>query len=295
MLIAVTGGTGYVGAHTVAAFLDSGHQVRVLVEPGWRNDALVAILGARGAISWRIGDIHDHLTRSRLLGGCDALFHAADVDAYASEALMRDAAAVGLDPIVSVSSYSALFRPPKSTTFADLAAERMQEEGMPVVVTYPSSVVGPALATAPGSTEAGWDPFLRFGFAPRLDGVGMQMIDVKDVAAVHARAMRAGQGPRRYFCAGQFLAFDDLIAALEEGSGRPIRRLPLPPALFRAIGRVLSPEAADLLTAAVPADDSPTLDEWGHTWNSPREAIIETFTRRSQTCRDQHAYAPARP
>ena len=33
MLIAVTGGTGYLGAHTVRALLAGGHRVRLLVGP----------------------------------------------------------------------------------------------------------------------------------------------------------------------------------------------------------------------------------------------------------------------
>ncbi|MFD0889680.1 NAD-dependent epimerase/dehydratase family protein, partial [Streptosporangium algeriense] len=31
MLVSVTGGTGFVGAHSVAAFLRAGHRVRLLV------------------------------------------------------------------------------------------------------------------------------------------------------------------------------------------------------------------------------------------------------------------------
>nr|CRL68291.1 nucleoside-diphosphate-sugar epimerase [Mycolicibacter nonchromogenicus] len=34
MRIAVTGGTGYLGAHTVKTLLEAGHSVRLLVAPG---------------------------------------------------------------------------------------------------------------------------------------------------------------------------------------------------------------------------------------------------------------------
>ncbi len=33
MHVAVTGGTGYLGAHTVSALLSAGHSVQLLVEP----------------------------------------------------------------------------------------------------------------------------------------------------------------------------------------------------------------------------------------------------------------------
>ena len=48
----------------------------------------------------------------------------------------------------------------------------------------------------------------------RLRG-GMQMVDVRDVADVHAALMTPGRGARRYVCGGILVAFDDMITALE--------------------------------------------------------------------------------
>lgn len=39
MRIAMTGGTGYLGAHTVKGLLEAGHEVRLLVAPG--EDAVI--------------------------------------------------------------------------------------------------------------------------------------------------------------------------------------------------------------------------------------------------------------
>jgi uncharacterized protein YbjT (DUF2867 family) len=122
---------------------------------------------------------------------------------------------------------------------------------------------------------------------------GMQMIDVRDVADVHAASMRAGRGPRRYVCGGVMLTFDEMVDALERGSGRRIRRIPLSPSLFRALGWIaeqgarvlplgdgLSHEAALLLTSATPTDDARTLADLGLTsWRSPRQAIIASSRR----------------
>ena len=168
----------------------------------------------------------------------------------------------------------------------------MQRDGAPVVVTYPSSVVGPAMYTAPGITEQGWGTIVRFGVAPKVAHAGMMMIDVRDVADVHERLMRPGRGPKRYLCGGQLLTFDNMIAAIERGSGRRVRRIPLSPSAFRLVGRMsdlaasvlplgsgFSYEAAQLITAAIPTDDSETLRDLGLTWRSARDAIVATFAQ----------------
>lgn len=324
MLIAVTGGTGYLGAHAVRRLLEDGHRIRLLVAPDCAGAAVIPHLTALGEVDVLDGDIRTAGTVTRLLDGCDAVIHAAgvvgtdrrrealmwEINAHATESVLLGAAEAGLDPIVSVSSYSALFPPPdgvitadtppapgrspyaQTKAYADRVARRLQSQGAPVVVTYPSSVVGPAFWTAAGVTERGWGAMVRAGVAPRMPG-GMQMIDVRDVADVHAALMRAGRGPRRYVCGGVMLTFDAMVDALEQGAGRHIRRIPLSPRTFRAIGwmadrcsRVLplgdglSHEAAMLLTAATPTDDARTRTDLGLTdWRSPQEAIIASFRR----------------
>ncbi|AMO59462.1 NAD-dependent epimerase/dehydratase [Mycolicibacterium phlei] len=321
MLIAVTGGTGYVGAHIVRALLSDGHRVRLLVGPDARGAEVLDRLADLGEVETLEGDIRDHTTIDALLDGCEAVLHGAgvvgtdkrrtqlmwEINAYATEAVLTRAVAAGLDPVVSVSSYSALFPPPngvigpdtppapgrspyaKTKAYADRVARRLQSEGAPVVVTYPSSIVGPAFHTAPGVTERGWAPLVKMGVAPRLRG-GMQMIDVRDVADVHAALMAPGRGPKRYVCGGVLLKFDEMIDALERGTDRRFRRIPISPGVFRALSRVaeaasgvidlgdgLTYEAALLLTAATPTDDSQTLADLGLTWRSPVDAIIASF------------------
>lgn len=326
MRIAVTGGTGYLGAHIVRALLQAGHQVRLLVAPD-DSAAVLDRFRGHGAVTALVGDVREGATVEELLADADAVLHAAgivgtderrarlmwEVNAYATEAILTRAVDLGLDPVVLVSSYSALWPPPdgiitpdsptangrsayaKTKGYADRAARRLQETGAPVVVTYPSSVVGPAFGTAPGVTERGWAPIVRWRVAPRVRG-GMQMVDVRDVAEVHARIMVAGRGPRRYVCGGQLLSFDEMIDALEEGLGRRVRRMGLPPKLLRATGRLadvagryvplgdgLSYEAAALLTAATPTDDTATLRELGISWRSPAAAIIESLRPNAAT------------
>lgn len=322
MQIAVTGGVGYVGAHTVRALLEAQHGVRLMVLPQEQDAPVLRRLREMGEMSVVVGDVRDESAVTALLNGADAVVHAAgvvgtderraqlmwDINAHATERVLTRAVELGLDPVVSVSSYSALFPPPdgvisadsptsagrstyaKTKGYADRVARRLQERGAPVVVTYPSSVVGAAFHTAAGVTERGWAPIVRLRVAPRVRA-GMQMVDVRDVADVHTALMRPGRGPRRYVCGGVMLTFDEMIDALEAGLGRPVRRVPLPPAALLAVGRLsdavgryaplgdgLSYEAALLLTSATPTDDRATTDDLGLYWRSPRQAIIDSFS-----------------
>ncbi|OBF12010.1 NAD-dependent epimerase/dehydratase family protein [Mycobacterium sp. ACS4331] len=325
MRIAVTGGTGYLGAHTVRALLTEGHEVRLLLAPGDTGGAVLDQLRLLGPVTVVSGDIRAESAITELLSGADALLHAAgivgtserqaqamwEINAYATEKILSRAVEAGLDPVVSVSSYSALYPPPngvisadsptasgrsayaKTKGYADRVARRLQADGAPVVVTYPSSVVGPAFHTAAGVTERGWAPIMRYAVAPSVRG-GMQMIDVRDVADVHTRIMSKGRGPHRYVCGGVLLTFDQMIDALQDGLGRPVRRIPLHPSVLRGLGRVadiagrlvpltdgLSYEAAMLLTSATPTDDRSTQEDLGITWRDPRAAIIASV--RGQT------------
>lgn len=321
MQIAVTGGTGYVGAHTVKALLEAGHSVRLMVAPGCGDEPVIPQLRELGSLEVLDGDIRDAAVVSALLDGCDSVLHAAgvvgtndrqeklmwDINAYATEAILTRAVAAGLDPVVSVSSYSALFPPPngvigpdsppvdgrsayaRTKAYGERVARRLQSEGAPVVVTYPSSVIGPAFHTAPGVTQRGWDPIVKYRVAPVVRG-GMAMVDVRDLGRVHEAVMRPGRGPKRYLCGGVMVTFDEMVSAVERGIDARVRRIRIAPSVFRGIGRVsdlasklaplpesLSYEAAWLLTSATPTDDSATLADLALAWNSPTDAIVESL------------------
>ncbi|WP_024796316.1 NAD-dependent epimerase/dehydratase family protein [Tomitella biformata] len=324
MRVAVTGGTGYLGAHVVRSLLTAGHEVRLMVAPGEQVDKLVVALSELGPVEQFAGDVRSPDVVRSLLEGCDAVIHAAgvvgtddrraelmwEVNAYAAESVLRSAVDLGLDPVVLVSSY-AVFTPTddpvinletataearsaygQSKAHAERYARTLQDEGAPVVITYPSSVVGPAFHTNVGITEQGWSTITRARWAPRVHG-GMPMVDVCDIGEVHSRIVDAGpgHGPRRYLCGGLLMPFDGMVDAVENGMGRKVRRIPLSPGLFRAIGRAadsvgrwvpisggFSRDAAELLTAATPTDDRETLADLQMQWRSPAEAIVATFS-----------------
>ena len=58
MLVLVTGGTGYVGSHSVAALMGAGHQIRVLARSPEKVPAALGPLGVHG-VEAAIGDVTD--------------------------------------------------------------------------------------------------------------------------------------------------------------------------------------------------------------------------------------------
>jgi dihydroflavonol-4-reductase len=315
MRIAVTGGTGFLGAHSVAALHAAGHQVRLLARGS--VDAVTSLGVPADGVEVVPGDVTDPSAVGELLDGCDAVLHAAGVvglderDAARMQAvnvdgtrhILTQAVGLGLDPIVHVSSYSALFPSadpvigPDSPTVqgrsaygrtkaaADRIARDLQATGAPVVLTYPSTVLGPPAGGRQGIAAIGWDPLLRFGASITFDG-GMVMVDVRDVAAVHVAVMEPGRGPRRFMCGGRMVGFDEILDLLQDASGRRIRRIRIPNRALLGIGRasdlatrvlpmapLLSYEAAWLLTSRTPTDDSRTHDELGVQWRPIAETI----------------------
>ncbi len=124
MKVLVTGGTGFIGSHSVAALLSQGHQVRLLVRSHDRVARSLSPLGV-AEVESVVGDVTAPRSVEEAMAGCDAVLHAAAVyslDARAAtrigqtnvrgaEIVLGAAARAGLDPIVHVSSYAALLPP----------------------------------------------------------------------------------------------------------------------------------------------------------------------------------------
>jgi dihydroflavonol-4-reductase len=82
---------------------------------------------------------------------------------------------------------------------AERVARRYQQAGAPVVITYPGGVLGPH------------DPHLGDhlrrvrnilkGRYPMIPSGGYLIVDVRDVAKVHAAVLEPARGPRRYLAA----------------------------------------------------------------------------------------------
>jgi dihydroflavonol-4-reductase len=102
----------------------------------------------------------------------------------------------------------------------------------------PGAVFGPIL---PGGDPASvWviDNLLR-GRPARLLDLGLSVVDVRDLAAVHVAALTAPQAPgQRYLATGNFMWMPDIARVLRDGLGRAAAKVPrkvLPNAMVRVL------------------------------------------------------------
>jgi dihydroflavonol-4-reductase len=267
LLVLVTGGTGYVGAHAIAALASAGHRIRVLARSPNRIPAALEPLGVDG-VEATTGDVTEPAAVERALQGCDAVLHAASVfstdarkadeinsvNVRGTDIVLGTAHRLGLDPIVYVSSEVALLppadgevltpgspvkRPPgpycRSKADAELVARKYQTLGAPVVSVMPAAVWGPHDPhLGEGATMA--TNVVRNRFPLVMPG-GMHIVDVRDLAAVLATVMQPGRGPRSYLVAGHYLTMPDLIRTLGDLSGRRLWFVILPAWSLAAFGR----------------------------------------------------------
>lgn len=266
MRVLVTGGTGFLGSHSVKALTDAGHTVRLLVRSPARIAAALEPHGISG-VDHAVGDATDPEAVAGALDGCDAVLHTAnvysldprraaemlDVNPRGTATVLRAAHERGLDPIVHVSSNAALMPstevltpesplgdPPGAYAQSKVAAERvardLQAEGAPVVIVNPVGLLGPHdphmgdFTSVARDVLAGKLPFVPPGVTP--------IVDVRDVGRVHAALMEPGRGPRRYVVAGGYVSLRDFAAVAARVTGRRIPAVTVPGGPLMASGRV---------------------------------------------------------
>ena len=310
--ILITGGTGFVGGWTAKVIADAGHSVRFLVRNPDRLQTSVAKLGV-DVSDFSVGDIIDRVSVREALQGCDAVVHSAALVAtdprqtnemlttnmQGAQNVLGQAVELGLDPIVHVSSFTALFHPNLETMTADLPvvggadgygtskaqvdiyARGLQDAGAPVNITYPGMVMGPPVGNQYGEVGEGVGAALQMHVIPGRSG-GWLIVDVRDLAALHAALLEPGRGPRRYTAGGHRVAAAELADILGQAADTPMVAVPIPDTALRVAGAVLDRAGRFLpfdtpFTSAgmqyytqMPAsDDSPSEKELGHHLSRP--------------------------
>jgi dihydroflavonol-4-reductase len=263
--IFLTGATGFVGSHVLAALLASGRTVRALVRPG-------SILPLREGCRPVVGDLLRPGELVPALRGCRYLIHTAalysfspgdrekmhDVNVRGTTGLLVAARLAGVERAVVTSSSATVgpARGPRPATEADFAPaaefspyhhSKVEQEHAALAARVPTILLLPTAPVGPGD----WRPtptgqmivdFMKGRIFGTLPG-GLNLVAVEDVAAAHVRALEAGTPRERYLIGGENLTLAALWQELAAICGRTAPTRPVPYSLAMAFAR-----ADDLLT-----------------------------------------------
>lgn len=291
MRILVTGGTGFVGAHTVRALVDGGHDVRLVVRrPGQVPVSLGLVDVDATSVEVRTDDITDRSAMAAAAAGCDAVVHAAAVyswdprraeemertNAAATAAVLNGAVDAGARRIVHVSSTVALSRRAggmvdgtapegdiegsyvQSKVASDRTVRALQADGAPIVRVHPCAQIGPADPYLNPSNTLLRD-ILR-GLYPVWPSGSLPWGDVRDTAAAITAVVEGrGDGRAAWISPCHNLADDQVIDALRTVTGRRLPAVVLPGrAMVRVVGsaRPLMRVLPDRVTLPLPQEGS---------------------------------------
>ncbi|TQS42014.1 NAD-dependent epimerase/dehydratase family protein [Cryptosporangium phraense] len=301
--VLVTGGTGFLGSHTIARLREDGHRVRTTVRsldrsPTFDHDVDVVEANLLSDDGWE-----------RAVDGCEYVLHVAspfparepenpdDVIVPARDGALRVLrAARKARRAVMTSSFAAIgySAPPvgrpydesdwtdpaddlpayvRSKTIAERAAwDYAHDDGLELVVINPTGIFGPALHPSL-SASVGMVAAMLQGALPTVPKSSFGIVDVRDVADAHVRAMTAPAAAGRRYLATAAAPDDPYLGAQ---------------ASYLEIARILRdryPELADRLPAA--EADGPDVTpkqlriarirtELGWNPRPPEEAILAT-------------------
>ena len=314
----VTGATGFVGSHAALALARARRPVRYLVRS---REKLERVLARRGIDCDDVveGDITDEAVVARALDGCDAVLHTAAVVALEAsragevlgtnlrgvENVVGGAHARGIGSIVYVSSVGALWNAEGKpiTEESPLAVARsayarskadseryvraLQERGAPIRVVYPCGVIGP---DDPGLSEGNHTIRVFLRDLMVITSSGFSVVDARDLAVLLVALLSPGEPAGRLIVGGHYLPWADVVALMDELTGRRVRRYTVPGRLLRALGRVgdavkrvvpfdfpLTGEAMDFATMWPQAVTSAEVDRLGIRFRDPRESYADAI------------------
>jgi len=288
--VLVTGGTGFVGGWAIVELLRQGWDVRTTVRSLAREPALRAAIHRQVDPGERLqvvaADLNADTGWAEAVAGCAYVLHIASpmgenvdeatmIDTARDGALrvLRAAADAGVSRVVMTSSTAAC-TPAKPLERAiteddwtdpeqpDLSAYRrskalaeraawdfMQGKATELTTILPGAIFGPVL-TPDQQGSVGIIRRLLDGQPPALPRLGFNITDVRDLAALHVRAMTepaaAGQ---RFIALGEALWYGDVAAALKDRLGPAAAKVPtaaMPDMVARGLAAV-SPQMKGLL------------------------------------------------
>jgi len=280
----VTGATGFIGSHVVAALAAAGHEVRAFDRRAPPSDRPLSPPAMLARVEPVVGDVLDGEALLRAMRGCDAVFHLAALYSYAradaramqavnvdgTRAVLDAAARAGVGRVVHTSS-CATCGPvaARAATEADapprwelavpykrtkLEGERLAlnaaRDGLDVVVVNPTTPVGPG-DLRPTPTGKMVADVARGRARAYLAGAALNVVAVEDVAAGHLLAFERGRSGERYLLGGENLSLREVFAIVAQAVGRRPPRIGVPWAL--AYGAARAGDAALRLIGREPS------------------------------------------
>lgn len=266
MKILVTGATGLVGAELVHQLLDAEEaDIRILR----RATSAFDLLGpAAERVEHAVGDVTDPESVRAAVRGVTHVYHVAayvgfgggasertrlyDVNVRGTGHVVNAALAEGVSRLVHTSSMAAFGRPERSEATqtapidessewqassantdyarskyeAELEVQRGLAEGLDAVLVNPALIFGVGRR---GENTREIAEKVRDRRLPAAPAGGTNVVDVRDVAAGHRRAMAAGATGERYFLGAENRSWRSILDALAEAFRVAPPRLTLPP------------------------------------------------------------------
>jgi nucleoside-diphosphate-sugar epimerase len=239
-LAAVTGATGFVGPHLIAALARHGWKLRLLIR---RWTPLPSLAGVDAEIVW--GDLSDEAVLRRLVEGADAVVHAAgvikarrkeDFQAINRDGTARLSSVAPNIPFLLLSSLAA--REPQLSPYA---ASKRAAEALLGQRPGPWFAVRAPAVYGPGDRETlAYFKMAARGFAlqPAVPDARLSLIHVEDLTEALARALDRLPAPSVYeIDDGKEGGYGhaDMAVAAANALGRPVHRIPVPRGLISAV------------------------------------------------------------
>ena len=268
----MTGATGFIGSNVVRVLLDRGHEVKCLVRNGSNRKNIEGL-----DVEVVAGDLRDDGSElGRALRRCDALFHVAAVYSFwttepsavfdsnvkGTARILAAALDAGVQRVVYTSTESTIGIRKGSMGSEETVIDECQlhghykiskrraesvalsmwkEHGLPVVVVNPTMPIG-AHDIKPTPTGQVVVDFLNHRM-PAYVNTGMNIVDVRDVAAGHILALERGRPGERYILGNRNVTFCEMLGILEKVTGIKAPRINMP--LWAAIGVACADELVE--------------------------------------------------
>lgn len=275
-MIAVVGGTGFVGSAIVRELARRGMKVTVLS----RNPAGTAKRFAGSDVQFRRGDVTDPGSLPGALDGVETViacqqfpnspienpkkgYTFENVDAVGTENLAVTAKAAGVKRFIYLSGAGAAPNGYHWFQAKWRAETAVRESGIVYTILRPSWVYGPEDKAL--NRFLGMSRFLPF--VPQIGNIGkqqMQPVFVDDVARAVAESLSNPAADNKVFEIGgpEVLSMKEVVQIALEAAGRKRILLPAPKAVMKLAaavlqfmpGRPLTPDAVDFITMDALAD-----------------------------------------